>query len=300
MIARFAAAAMGTRFELALEGSDEVRLRAISEEAFEELRALEAHWTGFGEASLVAKVNRLAAERPVALDEETYALLDEALSVARASRGAFDPTLGALMARHGFRGDADAGAPVAWGYEHVHLDADARTVTFDRPGLRLDLGAIAKGRALDLLAELLREHGVERALLHGGTSAVVALGAPTGADAWLVALGPEPDAPRARLAGRALAVSASRGRVSEAGGHVLDASRGAPAPAATACVLAPTAAGADAWATALCAQPDLELPPALSALHRADAPEAADAPWRPLGAPTNDFLHPALQRELPA
>lgn len=302
MIARFAAAAMGTRFELALEGADEVRLRAIAEEAFDELRALEADWTAFGEASLVAKINREAARRPVALDEGTYALLDEALAVARASRGAFDPTLGALMARHGFREGVE-GTPVgdetaAWGHEHVRLDVEARTVAFERPGLQLDLGAIAKGKALDLVAELLREHGIERALLHGGTSAVVALGAPTTGAGWLVALGSESDAPRARLADRALAVSSARGRVTDAGGHVLDARRAAPAPAATACVLAPTAAAADAWATALCARPDLDLPAELSALHRSDG--GSDAPWRALGAPTPDFLDTALLRELPA
>ena len=55
----------------------------------------------------------------------------------------------------------------------VHLDPAQFSVRFERPGVMLDLGAIGKGYAVEKAAELLREAGVESALLHGGTSTIL-------------------------------------------------------------------------------------------------------------------------------
>src|SRR5690606_5023207 len=94
---------------------------------------------------------------------------------------------------------------------------------------------------------LLREHGVTCALLHGGTSSVVAIGAPPGEEGWRIALGPEPHAPMVTLCDAALAVSATTERP-----HIVDPRTGAPAPPnRRAAVIGPTARLADAWSTAL-------------------------------------------------
>jgi thiamine biosynthesis lipoprotein len=190
----------------------------------------------------------------VRVDGDTFALLERCLELTRASGGAFDVTVGGLMDALGFHA-SDAPA-AACGADALLLDPERASVRFARPGLSLDLGGVAKGHALDLAASVLREHGVERALLHGGTSTAIALGAPPGADAWRVAIGRGPDAPIALLRDAALSVSATGGRRNDAGApHVLDPRTGLPVDerVSTAAVIAPSARDADAWSTALLA-----------------------------------------------
>jgi thiamine biosynthesis lipoprotein len=74
------------------------------------------------------------------------------------------------------------------GMDKVHVDRQKSTVSFEREGMRLDFGGIGKGLALDRAVKILRGYGVERALLHGGTSTVYALGAPPGEPGWKVGI----------------------------------------------------------------------------------------------------------------
>jgi thiamine biosynthesis lipoprotein len=303
VIARFATSAMATRFELVLEGGDEVRLGAIAEEVFDEVRECEARWSVFDRASVVSRLNREGPGASLRVDGATFELLEEALAIWRESGGWFDPALGSLMGRWGFRGDAararqpstDVGESTDEpGWVPYGLDPVGRTVHSLRVGSALDLGAIAKGRALDLAAEVLRDQGVERALLHGGTSSVVALGAPEGADGWSVALDDTPQAPRALLRDAALGVSSNTGRRNTSGGHILDPRSEAPTTGeSVVCVVAPRASSADAWATALCAagEVELSLPEELFALARPQSPpDHAPDSWRPLTVRTDPFL----------
>src|SRR5437868_10951780 len=77
-----------------------------------------------------------------------------------------------------------AQARAAVGWQHVQLDAAARTVQFDRAGVELDLGGIGKGYAVDRVAALLREGGVRAALIDAGGSTLYAIGAPPGKLGW--------------------------------------------------------------------------------------------------------------------
>ncbi len=303
-LARFAADAMATRFELVLEAEGEARQRGIAEEVFEEIRHCEASWSAFARESVISRVNREAHGSVVVVDSATFELLEEALRVAVQSDGCFDPTLGVLMERHGFRGAQEEGAGTgSWGSSAVQLDPQTRGVSLGAEGLRLDLGGIAKGRALDLAAEVLRDHGVERALLHGGTSSVLGLGAPAGLPGWRVALSSDDGAPIAVLRDRALSVSASTGRASAAGGHIIDPHSGAPCQlSAMAAVISTSASLADAWSTALCVAGErvLSLPSDCQALCQGPL---QGEPWRPGGTLTDQFIlptQPAQGQALPA
>src|SRR4029077_21065803 len=72
------------------------------------------------------------------------------------------------------------------GFRNVLLDVPSRTICFVIPGVELDLGAIGKGYAVDRVASLLREYGVENALIDSGSSTLHALGAPPGQSGWTV------------------------------------------------------------------------------------------------------------------
>jgi thiamine biosynthesis lipoprotein len=72
------------------------------------------------------------------------------------------------------------------GYKHVHLNESSHTIRFDRQGVELDLGGIAKGYAVDKAAQILRESGIASALITSGGSSICAIGAPPGQTAWRV------------------------------------------------------------------------------------------------------------------
>ena len=256
---RLAVQAMATRFELVLGGDDPVRLRAVGEAAMQEIQDCEAAISPFARSSQIARVNQLAHARPVRVDALTMELLQHCRELHASSGGAFDITVGPLLRALGFRGAprgddrAIAAARSAVGMQHLELDVEASTVQFLRPGMALDLGAIGKGFALDLAAAVLCEHGVQAALLHGGTSTVLALGPPPGLPAWRIAIGPWEAPPIANLVDGALSVSAGHGRQVDGVGHVLDPMRGTPVDddCAAAAVLASSATVADGWSTAL-------------------------------------------------
>lgn len=290
MVLRLATHAMGTRFELVLGGENSPQRRAAGEQALFELEQIDRRLSLFRRDSLLAHVNRTAGAKPVVLDPDTFALFAAADEVVRATDGAFDPTVAPVLRALGLHGDEattarhpieDARASVGW-RGGVELDPATRSVRFTRPGLALDLGGIAKGHGLDLAAESLRENGIDVALLHGGTSSVVALGAPPERDGWRVTIGPGADAPCALLRDQSLSVSSPSGRASAAGEHhLIDPRTGAPTPAdvRVAAVIATSARTADAWSTALLIDPTRareQAPRGLETLIRSGDPAA----WR--------------------
>ncbi|MGH7562708.1 MAG: FAD:protein FMN transferase [Gemmatimonadales bacterium] len=226
---RLATAAMGTRFELVLPGADADR-RPAAELAIEAIEDCHRRFSRFAPDSLVSHLARVPAGTIVPLDHDTFTLIADAVEVWRQSSGLFDP------------------AAPSEGMDALELDPVARTLVVRRAGLLLDLGAIAKGHALDVAGRSLREAGVDVFFLHGGTSSALGAGAPPGESGWRVALGSGPDAPVVSLRDRALAVS----RTGHASPHpTLDPRTGRPVRARRrVAVLGPSARLCDAWATA--------------------------------------------------
>lgn len=260
MMHRAACEAMGTRFEIVLHGDEGSRLAPIAEHVIEEIQRWHDRLSLFRRDSFLTYINTHAASTPVPLEPELFELLAMCLEVRAASGGAFDPAVAGLMRALGLHEGSTAEArsgPIADGA--FVLDPADRTVRFTSPSVSLDLGAVAKGFALDLAACELRRYGVENALIHGGTSSVMALGAPPGAEAWKIALGPGEDAPVLALRDGALSYSAPGGRSVEGPAgeritHILDPRTGRPAGAVSACVVAATVRGpvTDPWAATRC------------------------------------------------
>jgi thiamine biosynthesis lipoprotein len=255
--------AMRTRFEVVIPGVDpDGRLYAAAEEALEEIGRVEADLSPYRSDSIFFHLNAEAADVPVLVDPALFALLERAGALTEKLEGAFDLTVGALV-QH-WRGASarsleEARGLVGFG-ARVWLDGEARTVAFDRPGVRLDPGALGKGYALERAAALLVEGGVTCALLHGGTSSVRALGRPAGHEGWTIALQHPTTAherlARVRLVDRALSVSAISGRAFERDGqrvgHVVDPRSGLPVShTALAAVVTRDATEAEAISTAL-------------------------------------------------
>ena len=270
---RLARPAMATRFEWVLWGQTPERLRAAGEEALDEVDALEAALSRYRGTSDIGRVNAGAAAGPVRVSPNTFGLLERARSLTDATDGAFDITVGALLRAWGFVGNTGRKpsaetvrrARDAAGWNRVRLDASAFSVTFDHPDVELDLGAIGKGYALDRAMDLLTEAGVPHALLHGGTSSILARGLAPDGGPWRVGLPPatkpgngptSPPVTPVSLQETSLSVSAVWGKsFAEAGevfGHVLDPRIGEPVRRARcAAVMGEEAAVSDALSTAL-------------------------------------------------
>lgn len=176
---------MGTLATLCIPG--EVA-GAVTAAVCRTLRDLEARLTVNGPPAKLARsqveaINVASGGPPVTVDEEVYGLVRTAVLASRRHRGSFNALIGPVVKawRIGFE---DARVPPAAQIaelleltdpDEVELDDAGRSVRLRRPGMRLDLGAIAKGHAADRAAEVYRAHGVTRGLIDLGGN-VVAMG----------------------------------------------------------------------------------------------------------------------------
>ena len=266
-LVKLARNAMATRFEIVLHGENPASLRAAGEEALDEIERLESQLSLFKPASEIAHINARAAREAVRVTPILFSLLEHAKKLSEETDGAFDITIAPLMWCWGLMQRegkipsqeelADARSKI--GMHLVHLNRANFTVSFEREGVMLDLGAIGKGYAVEKAAGLLREAGVTSALLHGGTSTVHAIGHPPDADSWKTAIerpGQKKLLATVPLKDESLSVSAVWGKSFEADGktfgHVIDPGTGQPVSnALLAAVISPSATETDALSTAL-------------------------------------------------
>jgi len=265
--------AMATRFEIALFGDDPAHLRAAAEEALAEVQRVETLLNWRQPASPAALINDRASHEPVRVNGELFALLARCRELSRLSGGAFDITLGPLI--RAWEGHAAGRSQVneavitaargQCGMHFLQLDPVHQTVRFTRAGMRLEFGAVGKGYALELAAEILRDAGIHSALLHGGTSTVYAIGHPPGATHWKIAVEyppgesagePLPTLAVVELRDTAMSVSAVWGRIFRIGrdsyGHVIDPRTGNPTQRALLSIyVGDSATESDALSTAL-------------------------------------------------
>lgn len=212
--------------------------------AFELMESLEAELSRFVPESEVSLMNAIAATRPVPVSATLAELLEASRRAWEVTRGAFDPTVGPLMQAWGFWG---GGARVpdddeieqllrCRGMDLIELDGETGLVSFARPGVSFDPGAIGKGLIVDRLVAHLRAAGVEDGAVLSGRSTLVVWGSAPDGGPWRVGVANprSPDEPllELRVAPGAVSTSAAyERRVSVEGvdyGHVIDPRTGRP------------------------------------------------------------------------
>ncbi len=230
-VRRFSHEAMATVFEACVGHADRSYAAQAAQAAFDLADRVERELSRFLPNSDVGRINRLAAGETARIGASAMECLVIARHMFDLTGGAFDVSLGT-------------------GLPSLELDPDECLVRATRSGVGIDLGGIGKGYSVDLMAELLEEWGLERALVHGGFSSVLALEAPAGRDGWPLTLS-DPDDPSrvvARLSARQTALGASGLRK---GDHIVDPRTGKPASGRRAAWVAlprPEAAGTGARA----------------------------------------------------
>jgi thiamine biosynthesis lipoprotein len=249
---------MGTRIFVELWSDDDVKGEAAIDAVMDEMRHIDDSMSTYKPSSEVSRVNALAAQQPVPISRELFDLLTTALEYSRITEGAFDITYASVGYMYDFRArkrpsesQIQAALP-AVDYRHVLLDAKAQTVSFSQPGVRIDLGGIAKGYSVDCGIDILRKRGYTHALVNaGGDSRVIGdrLGRP-----WWIGIR-HPDHPdqvitRIPLVDAAFSTSGDYERYFDEDGvryhHIIDPHTGHSASKVrSATVIAPTATRTD-------------------------------------------------------
>ncbi|HEX3344066.1 MAG TPA: FAD:protein FMN transferase [Polyangiaceae bacterium] len=172
--------AMGTHLAYAsftTPAVDAARLHGLFDAATAEVRRLEKLMTTWDPASEVSQINAAAGQHPVAVGPETFDVIREAVHASAISEGCFDITFETLHGLWKFDQDLDPHPPAAAdvkaklryvGYRHVKLDADARTVFLDESHVRIGLGGIAKGYAVDKASKVLLDAGIASFYVQAG------------------------------------------------------------------------------------------------------------------------------------
>lgn len=262
---------LGTEARIVLYAPDAAIARRAAQAAFARIDALDAALSDYRDDSELNRLVARAGQGPVPVGPDLFAVLDAAQSLAQRSDGAFDAARGAVTRiwRQARRLD-EAPDPArlraalsAGDHRDLRLDPATRSAAILRPGLRIDLGGIAKGYVAEQALRAVRGAGVARALVALGGD--IALGAPPpGASGWRVdiaGLGPVPATDRASPPQRLLLHDVA---VSTAGdaeqwmeldgvrlSHVIDARDGRPlAFRSSTTVIAPHGLQADGLDTA--------------------------------------------------
>jgi thiamine biosynthesis lipoprotein len=258
-------AVMGTDFTLEAFGSDPELLERALSAAEAELRRVEDLMTTWRDSPLT-RLNSRSGQGPVEVPLELAQMVDQALRIAGATEGAFDPTWHSVGRLWDFKADppvvpdaqriAEALERVGW--NRVSVDLEASTVELPA-GTTIGLGGIAKGYGVDRAMAVLRQHGVEHGLVNAGGD-LRTVGTEAGVP-WKVAI----RHPRRRgelmaevpVSNMCVVTSGDYERFFELDGvryhHILDPRTGRPATGCmSATVIGPEASLSDALATALC------------------------------------------------
>lgn len=194
--------AMGTSISLYFWTDDEAKAAKAAEAVFVEMKRIDGVMTTWTPDSEVSKINANAGIKPVAVSEETFAVIARAQDVAQRTRGIFDITVGAFKGLWKFDQDMDGTLPdpsevkkrlALIGYRDVVLDPKQRTVFLRRKGMSITLGGIAKGYAVDKCVALLHKLDFTNFMVQAGGDMYIA--GKKGERPWVVGIrdprGPE-------------------------------------------------------------------------------------------------------------
>ncbi|HTM18997.1 MAG TPA: FAD:protein FMN transferase [Kofleriaceae bacterium] len=259
---------MGTRVTLTMWTDDEALAAAAAQRAFDEFRRLDKLMSLWIPDSDVLRINAAAGVAPVAVSDDTLAVMRVAAAVSRASGGAFDVTVGAFHGLWKFDQDVDGTIPdkaavlarkklVNW--RDVVIDDQKKTVFLRRKGMAINLGGVAKGYAVDKARPLIERDGLSDYILRAGGDLYVS--GRHGARQWVVGIrdprGPAEDSfAAAALENCTFSTSGDYERFVVKDGvryhHILDPKTAYPAwKSRSVTVMARDATTADAWSKPL-------------------------------------------------
>jgi thiamine biosynthesis lipoprotein len=263
---------MGTFARAVVVAKDTDTAQKCIEAAFAEINKVDELMSDYKSDSEISLVNKNAAERPVQVGESTFEVLQRSVEFSKLTDGAFDITVGPLVDLfHAAKENQIAPdreqiekAKSKVGYEKLQLDQKNKTVLFTVEGMRLDLGGIAKGYAIDKAIEAMKKTGALGAMVDIGGD-IRCFGIPAkGKKHWLIGL-QDPNLNTHSSDGLVLKIKIAKGAVATSGdyqqfaiiegkkySHIIDRQTGTSIEGlSSVTIIADNATDADALATAV-------------------------------------------------
>ena len=184
---------MGIDARMVVYAPDQATAERACTAAFARIAQLEAIMSDYRKDSELMKLCDRAGGPPVGVSKDLFKVLERAREVSRLSHGAFDVTVGPLIALWRKARKSGVMPPKAdlttarklVGWQKLRMDPPTRMVRLTTKGMKLDLGGIAKGYACDEAQAVLRANGISRALVEMGGDIVVT-GPPPGTPGWTI------------------------------------------------------------------------------------------------------------------
>src|SRR5260370_1671512 len=255
---------MGTVYEIAVYDDQGARAWQAIDKAFTEIGRMDAILSNFKPDSDLSRLNRSATYHVEEVPADLYGVIEESVRYSKVSGGKFDITVAPLVdlwkaALRGERVPTEAEQQklrACVGYEKIELIPPDR-VEFHSPCMRIDVGSIGKGYAVDRAVEILRANGIVNALVDAGQSTIYGMGAPPGKSAWEVHLRDPSNRVDPQVMLRENSVSTSEQTPAsllgiESAGHIIDPENGKPLETKYALsIVAKTGTASDALSTTL-------------------------------------------------
>ncbi len=251
-------AIMGTRISVELRADDPVKGAAAIDAVMAEMHRIDELMSHYKPDSQLSQINEHAAQAPVQVDRELFDLLKRSLYFSEITDGAFDITYAGVGHLYDYRRhirpteeEIQAALPTV-NWRNLILDPNKLTVKFAMPGMRIDVGGIGKGYAVDRCIAILQSRGFSHALVTaGGDSRIIG---DRDGKPWVVGIR-HPDDPnkivtRLPLVDTAMSTSGDYYRFFDENGvryhHIIDPHTGHPASRVrSATILGPTATETD-------------------------------------------------------
>ncbi|MFM7289894.1 MAG: FAD:protein FMN transferase [Planctomycetia bacterium] len=189
---------MGVPWTITVHAASEAAGRAAIAAGFGEVARLERILSDYDPESELSRLSgRAPTPHPAPVGDDLWRVLERAVAMRDATHGAFDPTVGPLttlwrQARRSGRlplPDKLSRAREAVGPDTLRLDSKGHAVELRRPGMRLDLGGIGMGYAVDRAMEVIGRHGIAAAMVDASGDVAVS-GPPPGTAGWSIAVAP--------------------------------------------------------------------------------------------------------------
>lgn len=259
---------MAVEFRIALYDSTSETANKAAQAAFDRVKQLNDVMSDYDSNSELMRLCAASVPgKPVVVSEDLFTVLEHAQRISELSNGAFDVSVGPLtkLWRRARRqkelppaDDLEAARQLV-GFRSIKLDREKKTVELLKPGMRLDLGGIAKGYASDQALAILKQRHITSALVAAAGDIAVS-NPPPGKSHWDVAVESltrrnEPDL-HLKLANQAVSTSGDAYQFVEIAGrrysHIVDPATGVGlSHRSSVTVISPTGMQADALATAL-------------------------------------------------
>ncbi len=169
---------MGTRISIELWHKDAAQAKLCSDQVFAEMNRIDSLMSSYKESSELSRINNNAAISSVEISDEMGAMISKSLYFSDLSNGAFDITYASIGYAYDYRKSlqpsAQSIAQKLPSIDYRHIELNGNSIRFADSGVRIDLGGIAKGYAVDRAIDIISGCGISEAMVSaGGDSRII-------------------------------------------------------------------------------------------------------------------------------